>query len=445
MLTVIAIGAGPAATTHAATSGSRNIESQSRTSSIHPHVRDSAILHPLPETLRPPDQSSLSLFLCLTSSPPTFVMDIYRASDGAHDVSPLKPADFPSLSHLRKAISNLVDIPLDNLILFLENGVALEEHAFERLWEEGGGNIKDGDEPEESVFLGGGGAGPATRRLREERNVSPTGVYAFDKLSFTAEDIDLFVRGLEESLVLCDVSGTIHEIEMSAGGIVEESGLPIHPPPMSDPEQTMIPFQENLGQVEYLRERMSNQIKALDIASGNLNWHLKLLNGDERVEANPMQLLSEEEEEDPSDDEQASRLPRPLAPSHPSKRSTAKAKDNLSNIATWPSFVKMVEVELSREASLVSVGNSADGQASEHSSSLWGMEQDMQVIKGIPIHPCFLVKRTKGKGKDVEKGEKAAAAKDEKRKMLGDYVNAGKMRTVRDSCTKMYGESRAQH
>lgn len=78
----------------------------------------------------------------------------------------------------------------------------------------------------------------------------------------------------------------------------------------------------------------------------------------------------------------------------------------------------------------------------------WGMEQDLYLISKIEIDPFFLPKNTKSKkdgrrlSLDDERASSSTIPKEgpPKRKYLGDWVSEAKMKTVRDSCRKTYGE-----
>lgn len=81
------------------------------------------------------------------------------------------------------------------------------------------------------------------------------------------------------------------------------------------------------------------------------------------------------------------------------------------------------------------------------------MEQDLLLISKIEIDPFFLTKtknKKDGRRSSMEMGKvvsgsntKGEAGKDiqTKKKYLGDWVSEAKMRTVRESCRKIYGTS----
>jgi hypothetical protein len=121
-----------------------------------------------------------------------------------------------SLEALRKAISKLIDIPLDNLILFHSSGSQLSESLYHEL-----GHIAAADSFTRSGIYPSHPNHPA-RRIAGQRNhlqydlngneirteeedkgISGISLYAFDRESFMAEPHE-FVKGIEEDLTLPD-------------------------------------------------------------------------------------------------------------------------------------------------------------------------------------------------------------------------------------------------
>jgi hypothetical protein len=116
---------------------------------------------------------------------------------------------------------------------------------------------------------------------------------------------------------------------------------------------------------------------------------------------------------------------------------------------TLNDFRVMVDKELKRERDLIWRA-SEDGAAQEGGPS-WGMEQDLLLISKIEIDPFFLAKnkvKRDGRRSSTDVGRVISIGKGElgkdglvKKKFLGDWVSETKMRTVRESCRKIYGES----
>ena len=122
-----------------------------------------------------------------------------------------------SLEALRGAISRLIDIPLENLILFHSSGSQLSESLYKEL-----GNLAAAESVHHPPAPPQGYTVPGPRclahrqsgqtqydlngneiRLPEAEDKGGLGValYAFDRESFMAEPYE-FVKGIEEDLVL---------------------------------------------------------------------------------------------------------------------------------------------------------------------------------------------------------------------------------------------------
>lgn len=87
-----------------------------------------------------------------------------------------------------------------------------------------------------------------------------------------------------------------------------------------------------------------------------------------------------------------------------------------------PSWHDQTLAHLAREQALITEGKGK------------GIEEDLRVIRGVPVLECFLSEREREKLRKAGEGEEGR-----KRKWLGDFVNEGKMRQVRDSCLKIWG------
>lgn len=123
----------------------------------------------------------------------------------------------------------------------------------------------------------------------------------------------------------------------------------------------------------------------------------------------------------------------------------------------WLAFQRLVEAELGRERSLIGPypGPFTNAGTSSTTATEWGMEQDMHVISSIEVHEVFKRSVPKAQDKPIRRVSGAAGSPTtmsavpagrapsvaEKRKVLADYVSAGKMKTVHENCQKLYGAS----
>jgi len=121
-----------------------------------------------------------------------------------------------SLEALRKAISKLIDIPLDNLILFHSSGSQLSESLYQELGHhaasESFNRTKDQANPLEHPTSHPGSHRHNLASVQYDLNGneirsdgdnggSGTALFAFDRESFMADPHE-FVRGIEEDLLL---------------------------------------------------------------------------------------------------------------------------------------------------------------------------------------------------------------------------------------------------
>lgn len=96
-------------------------------------------------------------------------MDLFRVSDGAYERNKLDFSQFDTWHDLQRAISEILDIPVGQVIVFTDDGRAVDDRLFHELWERGQG--------------------------------ARGGLYVFDREAFGAEPEE-WVRGLEEEVVL---------------------------------------------------------------------------------------------------------------------------------------------------------------------------------------------------------------------------------------------------
>lgn len=136
-----------------------------------------------------------------------------------------------SLEALRKAISKLIDIPLDNLILFHSSGSQLSESLYQELGHhaasESFNRTKDQANPLEHPTSHPGSHRHNLASVQYDLNGneirsdgdnggSGTALFAFDRESFMADPHE-FVRGIEEDLLLPEALPCESRLEDSAG------------------------------------------------------------------------------------------------------------------------------------------------------------------------------------------------------------------------------------
>lgn len=331
-----------------------------------------------------------SLSLVISRAIPCPTMDLFRVSDGAYERNKLDLSQFETWDDLQRGISEILDIPVAQVIVFADDGRAVDERLFHELWERGEG-VRGG-------------------------------LYVFDREAFGAEPEE-WVRGLEEEVVLdielpreSDVQGPVGQ-ELMARVV-----RPLRSAHLAN--QTLAPFLANLKRIHTLEEGLNVQRAGLRIAGGNLDEHASRL-----VDGQPG------EEDSGQEEGEAAR--------------------------GWLAFQRLVEAELGRERSLIGP-HPAPLPITETSSTTateWGMEQDMHVISSIEVHEVFKRSVPKAQDKPIRRVSGAAGSPTpmsavpsgrapsvaEKRKVLADYVSAGKMKTVHENCQKLYGASGIIH
>jgi len=208
-------------------------------------------------------------------------------------------------------------------------------------------------------------------------------------------------------------------------------------PEFHSPDDVLNHFNLNLNHLQDIADRLEAQIRGLDLAGGSLGDHLdRLVYGSSRGRSS---ATSESGHEHVG----SSQRGIGLATARTGQPSGVK-------MPTLNDFRVLVETELKRERDLIWRADE-DGNAQEGGLS-WGMEQDLLLISKIEIEPFFLAKtKVKKDGRrssvDVARVVSSGMGKGDagkegltKRKFLGDWVSETKMRTVRESCTKIYGE-----
>jgi len=196
-------------------------------------------------------------------------------------------------------------------------------------------------------------------------------------------------------------------------------------------------FNLNLNHLQDLADRLEAQIRGLDLAGGSLGDHLdRLVYGSSRGRSSATSQSGHEHVG-------SSQRGIGLATARTGQPSGVK-------MPTLNDFRVLVDKELKRERDLIWRAG-AGGDAQEGSPS-WGMEQDLLLISKIEIDPFFLAKtKVKKDGRrssmDVARVVSSGMGRGDagkegliKKKFLGDWVSEAKMRTVRESCTKIYGE-----
>lgn len=269
-----------------------------------------------------------------------------------------------------------------------------------------------------------------------------------------------------------------------------------------------------MDRLREVEDRLRIQIKGLQIAEGNLRLHLGLLMDGRNEDDDRKGLLqdgvegdNDEYEDDEDENENGNgEEKRSVEMEEKRKRLTAsqferarkregngkKRKNSMENRKGrrtgtgkgtvkvdvvgegWKGFAQTVEQELEREERLVAISSSSASASSGSptkvntgvkamsnlaSNRRWGMEDDMQLISRIQVHPCFLSASSNKQSNAMTTGRRsidggvpatampalAPAATtispsppSSAHKTLGDFVNATKMRTVRDSCQRMF-------
>ena len=196
-------------------------------------------------------------------------------------------------------------------------------------------------------------------------------------------------------------------------------------------------FNLNLNHLQDIADRLEAQIRGLDLAGGSLGDHLdRLVYGSSRGRSSATSQSGHEHVG-------SSQRGIGLATARTGQPSGVK-------MPTLNDFRVLVDKELKRERDLIWRAG-AGGDAQEGSPS-WGMEQDLLLISKIEIDPFFLAKtKVKRDGRrssmDVARVVSSGMGRGDagkegliKKKFLGDWVSEAKMRTVRESCTKIYGE-----
>jgi hypothetical protein len=196
-------------------------------------------------------------------------------------------------------------------------------------------------------------------------------------------------------------------------------------------------FNLNLNHLQDIADRLEAQIRGLDLAGGSLGDHLdRLVYGSSRGRSSSTSR---------SEHERVGSSQRGIGLANAGVEQPSGGK-----MPTLKDFRVLVAKELKRERDLIWHA-SEDGDAQEDGPS-WGMEQDLLLISKIEIDPFFLAKnKAKKDGRrssmDSARANSSGTGKGDiakeglgKKKFLGDWVSETKMRTVRESCRKIYGE-----
>jgi len=133
------------------------------------------------------------------------------------------------LEALRKAISKLIDIPLDNLILFHSSGSQLSESLYQELGHNAAtesleqAHVKPLEHPTSHPGFHRQNLASIQYDLNGneirsdgDKGGSGTALFAFDRESFMADPHE-FVRGIEEDLLLPEALPCESRLEDSAG------------------------------------------------------------------------------------------------------------------------------------------------------------------------------------------------------------------------------------
>jgi hypothetical protein len=244
----------------------------------------------------------------------------------------------------------------------------------------------------------------------------------------------------------------------------------------SNTSQPLTPILANHSHIHDLSRRIHNQILALRIAGDNLVQHLGGLEDAVFAETEVWEdragrgggkvTRRGSKDVDGSSDEEDGEEYVSL-----DEENDGEVEEE-DGSWSWKTFI---EKQLARERRLLGLppesfdpagGPAADGQHGRRIPSAGddvlpatvavagrsGIERDMEIINKIPVLACFLPatsSSSKNKGKDKERNGDAAETASNKAdgkwsgKMLGDFVNPGKMRTVSESCKRIYGERQA--
>ncbi len=374
-----------------------------------------------------------------------------------------------SLHQLSLAVTKLTSLDTSNLILFLSTGQELSDNVFQDIWETNGKSLHGAAFGRQSALGNSHLEGSQSRVL----------VVVFDRRSFTADPEDWSrSQGVEE---------VIH-LEKELDGELDNCGqsrillrmafytyFTAHPV-YDDAGDPLTPVFSNHAHMHHLSQRIRNQTMALRIAGNNLLDHLAGLEDAVLVGPSasghhdgPIRGSTQRKRRKPL---RTTDVRSPVSESSASDQDLSESSSSLAaseaggseaEIPAQRSWKMVVDAELARERRLLGVSDPStysnnagvfatpaagpDRMANPNPIAWSGIERDMTIIGRVPVFSCFLPRTvgSKGKGKDRKDG----ATQDDvpgnipdkwSGKMLGDFVNPGKMRTVSESCKRIYGE-----
>jgi hypothetical protein len=369
------------------------------------------------------------------------------------------------------AVSKLTFLDISNLILFLSTGQELSENVFHDIWETNGKSLHETSFGRQSSTVQPHLQDPNAQQQRVQ-------VVVFDRRSFTADPEEWCrSQGVEESLHLeRELDGELDvpllRILVRSSSDVAPETLPANPA-YDLTDDPLTPVFSNHTHMHQLAQRMTNQILALRIAGDNLLDHLASLEDAVLVgqpAAGEEDASAQERTRSNSKRRKRSRMHSVRSYLSESSGSDAEMSGSSSssavseaNVPAQVSWKVLVESELARERRLLGVseevavkhdvGGSSDTavgsvRTANPDSAAWsGIERDMAIINRVPVFSCFLPRTSNSKGKGKER--KDATTSDDmvgissdkwSGKMLGDFVNPAKMRTVSESCKRIYGK-----